>query len=105
MPQGTSVRSRKIPQEVEGIIRKFAGKRNGGYAIVYPYPHSGFDRLVTNDGVGVDPITFEIADWPVEHPPRINQVVILSDIQKFSHGWSARRVRPVEYNSGTSGHE
>lgn len=91
--------------EVEGVIRGFAGKRDGGYAIVYPYPDRGFDREVTKDGVRVYPITFEMSDWCGQHPPRKNQVVLLSDIQKFSHGWGARRARPVEYDSGEDENE
>ena len=89
-----------VKTEIEGVIRQFAGKRDGGYAVVYPFPHCGFDIEETAEGMKVAPITFEIKDWQGDHAPEINQWVVLSDIEKFSHGWRARRARPVKFQSG-----
>jgi hypothetical protein len=66
------------------------GKVKTDYFVTYP--KNGYDEVITKD----TPITVSLSDWNSQTPPKKGQLVMLSNIQQFEHGWRARSAVSVE---------
>ena len=85
MPQN----GRSPPNELQGSVMAVKGNGSRRYAIVnLTDPHW---RTMLQSTV-----TFSLSTWQGKHDPEPDQLVILSDIEKFVKGWRARCARPIK---------
>lgn len=90
-------------EEYVGYIGKVVENGEKSYVVAYPYPDDQTIRK-HDKGVGsripLTAVTFNLSDWGGKYPPRREQVVVLTGIERFVKGWRARHARPITWDSG-----